>query len=643
MRALGSRRGKAYLHRVLREAVQAGPLGKGKRFSGRRIGRGAGVGSVLESRDRYAAFRQRRVIIKSRIIKMQGKGLNAARVHLRYIQRDGVTREGEAGQLYDQDQDRADGKAFIERSAGDRHQFRFIVSAEDSENYEDLKPFVRRLMARMEDDLGTRLDWVAVDHFNTGYPHTHVTLAGRDDVGRDLVIARNYMSHGMRERASELITFDLGLRTDAEIELRLTREVDQERFTSLDRAILRDMDKDGVVRAARPGLSILTQTLRAGRLQKLKRLGLSEEPKPGVWRLANDVESRLRELGLRGDIIKTLHRDLADRGLICAPADCVVYDAFEPKARTLTGRLVTRGLSDEMRDRHYLVIDGADGFSHYVEVGTGTDVEVLPKDCIVSVSPKSSEPKEIDLRIAAIAGRHTGRYSIDIHLKDDPSATVEYAEAHIRRLESMRKVTGGVSRTVEGIWVIGADHLDQVRSYERHRSRLSPVNITLLSRLSLEGQVGADGATWLDSELVAKAPIPLRDGGFGRDAVRALERRRMWLMEQELASPEGAGVKFNPNLLAVLRRRELARAGAQLSEDLGLRFVPFETGRISGVYRRPVELVSGRFALLDNAKEFYLVPWRPVLDRALGREISGIARGASISWTIGRTRGLSRS
>ena len=149
------------------------------RFHGNRIGRGAGVGACWPARDRYAAFRVRRVIIKARIVKFKGQGLKAAKLHLRYIQRDGVTRDGQPGELYDRASDRADGKSFIERAEGDRHQFRFIVSAEDGAEYDDLKPFVRRLMERMEDDLGTKLDWVAVDHHNTGHPHTHIVVRGQ--------------------------------------------------------------------------------------------------------------------------------------------------------------------------------------------------------------------------------------------------------------------------------------------------------------------------------------------------------------------------------------------------------------------------------------------------------------------------------
>ncbi|TIL55184.1 MAG: conjugal transfer protein TraI, partial [Mesorhizobium sp.] len=119
------------------------------------------------------------------------------------------------------------------------HQFRFIVTAEDGIEYDDLKPLTRSLMAQMEEDLGTKLDWVAVDHFNTGHPHSHIIVRGKDDRGDNLVIAREYISRGIRERAAELVSLDLGPRTDREIEQRLRREMEQERFTSIDRRLLR--------------------------------------------------------------------------------------------------------------------------------------------------------------------------------------------------------------------------------------------------------------------------------------------------------------------------------------------------------------------------------------------------------------------
>src|SRR5205814_6228412 len=130
---------------------------------------------------RFAGLRGRRAIVKTRLVRLGGKALAAARAHLRYIQRDGATREGEAGRLYSAADDQADGKAFLERCDGDRHQFRLIVSAEDGAQYDDLRPLVRRFMARMEEDLGTRLDWVAADHVDTLHPHTHIMLRGKDE------------------------------------------------------------------------------------------------------------------------------------------------------------------------------------------------------------------------------------------------------------------------------------------------------------------------------------------------------------------------------------------------------------------------------------------------------------------------------
>src|SRR3546814_3578801 len=62
------------------------------------------------------------------------------------------------------------------------------------------------------------------------------------------------------------------------------------------------------------------QTLRAGRLQKLKHLGLAEEVRPGEWRLAGGLEETLKRMGERGDIIKTMHREMTEKGVTRAHA-----------------------------------------------------------------------------------------------------------------------------------------------------------------------------------------------------------------------------------------------------------------------------------------------------------------------------------
>ena len=641
MRAKGSGRIKSFKNQVLKAAGLAGGIkgaaGRHGRFSGSRIGTGAGVGRVLASRDRFAAFRQRRVLVKVRPMRLgRAKGMDAARAHLRYIQRDGVTREGAPGELYNADSDRADGKAFIERQDGDRHQFRFIVSPEDGEQYDDLKSLTRRLMAQVEKDLATRLDWVAVDHFNTGHPHTHIILRGKTDDGRDLVIARDYISHGLRERAAELVSLDLGPRTDVEIKSRLRREIDQERLTALDRRLVKEMDASRVVAAA--SHDPFWQTLRAGRLQTLGHLGLAEEIEPGQWRLADGLEDTLRRMGERGDIIRTLQRAMTERG---APRALSDYAIFEPaQGRAVTGRVIERGLSDELNDRHYLVIDATDGRSHYVEIGQGETTGSIPTGAVVRIAPRPVEARAVDRTVAEIAAAHGGRYSIDIHLRHDPSTTEAFAETHVRRLEAMRRVMKSVDREADGTWIIAPDHVEKAAAFETQQAKAAPVIIDTLSALPIERQIGCDGATWLDRMAVAREPEPLRDAGFGHAVREALQGRRQWLIDQGLAQEEQGRMVYRANLLGVLQQRELTRIAGQLSDELGLGYAETRPGdRVEGIYRRPVELASGRFALIEKAREFTLVPWRPVLDRHLDQQVSGVLKGDDINWTIGRDRG----
>ena len=644
IRSRGAKGGRKFLHRVLAASnlARGGAGGTGKsRFTGSRIGRGAGVGHVLANRDRYAAFRRRRVIVKSRIVKLAGKAMESARAHLRYIRRDGVTREGgaERGELYGAEQDRVDGKAFLERSEGDRHQFRFIVSAEDGAEYDDLKPLTRRLMARMEEDLGTELDWVAVDHYNTGHPHTHILLRGRDERDKDLIIARDYITTGMRERAAEIVSLDFGPRSDFEVETRLRCEVEQERLTGIDHRLIRDMDDTGLVAAT--DRDAFRQSLRVGRLRKLKRLGLAEELRPGQWRLEAGLENMLRRMGERGDIIKTLHREMAGKDIARSPADYAIHDPTDPNTQPITGRVMARGLSDEINDRHYLIVDGVDGHTHYIDIGKGDATEPTPDGNIVRVTPKTIEPRRVDRTVAEVAAANDGRYTIDLHLKHDPRATEEYAATHVRRLEAIRRATGGVAREPNGTWIIEPDHLDRVAKYERSQARAAPVIVEKLSHLKLDRQVGADGATWLDRELVSDRPEPSHDSGFGREVREAQARRRQWLIAEGFAHEEQGRVVYRANMLATLRRRELARVAGQLSDRLGLAYVETRSGEpVEGTLRRSVELASGKYALVGNSRKFTLVPWRPVLERHIGKQVSGVLRGDGISWTIGRQRGI---
>lgn len=305
--------------------------------------------------------------VKARVVRrMRTPGALAA--HLRYLSRDGVTKDGAPGRLFDQDGEQVDGRAFVERCDEDRHHFRFIVSPEDAHELADLKEFTRELMADAERDLGTKLDWVAVEHHNTEHPHIHLLVRGKTDRGEDLVISRDYISEGLRARAAALVTLELGPRSELEIRRGLDAQIDADRWTRLDRAIVREAGPEGVV-DLRPDWLAERDPLRdvkLGRMRKLERLGLAEPDGPSRWTLDGDLETKLRALGERDDIIKRLHRAMGREGGERAASAFVLES--ERQDAPVIGKLVARGLDDELKGTAYSIVDGVDGRAHHLRL-----------------------------------------------------------------------------------------------------------------------------------------------------------------------------------------------------------------------------------------------------------------------------------
>jgi type IV secretory pathway VirD2 relaxase len=301
---------KPFVHQVLRAAKKAGSgeVG-GRRLAG--SGRsGFGRGRSAFSRSRLFSP-QRRVIVKARIVRGGSRGARSAPLtaHLSYLKRDGVTLDGARGRMFDAGGDDADDRAFAERCGEDRHHFRFIISPDDAGEMSDLRAFTRDLATQMEADLGTRLDWIAIDHWNTDNPHVHLLVRGVADDGRDLVIARDYISCGLRSRAEDLVSLELGPKPEQDIRSALERDVDAERWTKLDTAIRLEADETGIIdlRPVEAGAGDpQIRRLMVGRLQRLERMGLASPVGPSRWTLSSDAEPILRDLAVRGDIIKTM-------------------------------------------------------------------------------------------------------------------------------------------------------------------------------------------------------------------------------------------------------------------------------------------------------------------------------------------------
>lgn len=625
-------RGDTYVNKVLRQANKAGAkLGKVGQRPGSRLGRGHVAARFA---GRGLGSNARRVTIKARLVNLAKAGSHSTAAHLRYIEREGVNRQGGPGHAYGPTTDNADTKAFEERGREDRHQFRFIVSPEDAEQLDDLRTYTRHLMARMEADLGTRLEWVAVDHWNTDNPHTHVVLRGKDDTGKDLIISRDYIAEGMRRRASELATEWLGPRT----ELDMQREVDQERWTGLDRTLQREVDDDGLVHTGRFSEARLQRQRQVliGRLQHLQRMGLAREPQPGVWAVHADAEPTLRAMGERGDIIRTMQRAMSGK-----QRELAVFQPGED-GRVIIGRVVGKGLADELYDKGYLIVDGTDGKAHYVALPPRSKLEQYPTGAVVDVKG-AADVRAADRNIVAMAV--DGVYRPDHHLavvqgqvtaNRDPR---EVVAAHVRRLEALRRA-GIVEREAEGVWRIPGDLAERGRQYDAQRLG-GGVAVELKSHLPIERQTRTIGATWLDQQLIGGGK-GLSDLGFGAEVKDALRQRANFLAEQGLAEHRGQRVILARNLLATLRGRELAQTAKEIAAKTGLEHRPVADGqRVTGIYRRSIMLASGRYAMLDDGMGFSLVPWKPMIEQRQGQQIAATVRGSAVSLEMGRERGIS--
>jgi hypothetical protein len=299
-----------------------------------------------------------------------------------------------------------------------------------------------------------------------------------------------------------------------------------------------------------------------GRAAKLERLGLAEQVGPAQWTLKPGIEPALRDLGIRGDIIKTMHRAMSGADREPDIAGFAIHG--DAPADPVLGRLVQRGLDDELKGSAYAIVEGIDGRTHHL------------------------------------------RFS-DLELTGDarPGAIVE------------------------------------TRAYEdaKGRQRLS---LATRSDLTIEAQILAPGATWIDRQLLAKDPA-LSGGGFGAEVREAMERRIDHLARNGMAERQGQRVVFARDLINTLRRQELNGVASKLSAETGLAHRPSAEGEhVSGIYRQRLTISSGRFAMIDDGMGFQLVPWRPALEQQLGKQVAGVmSPGGGVDWNFGRKRGLS--
>jgi type IV secretory pathway VirD2 relaxase len=618
-----------FAKRVRKAAARLGRRSETPGFSGARIGRGGASCRALEMRPPgVPAYRMRRVIVKTYISRAgQRGGTGALKAHLGYIQRDGVERDGSGGQLYTRDGDLPDAEEFAGRCDGDRHQFRIIVSAEDGAQLGDLKETTRALMAQMESDLGTRLDWLAVDHHNTGHPHTHIVIRGRDARGKDLVIAPDYIRQGLARRAQDIVTDRLGPRRDVEIAQARQAEVTKDRFTEIDRR-LRAEFADGQIELKPDGRSgeAVEQALRRGRLRHLEGLGLAAPAGRDSWQMKAGWDASLEAMGRRGDVIQALAAKFRD----AHPENNLrLFDPAASAQAPLIGTVLTSLPDDELRDHRSLVIEDFHGRRWMVELGLREPGSIPPEGAVVEVGVAAPKPREIDLSIARIAARTGGVYSEAVHIEVDPGSSPTWRQGHVRRLEALQRAGIG-AREAGGSWRVPSDFLGKAMAYDGERTGRLALHVK--SWIPLDAQAEYRGLTWIDTGA----------NGLGGERLERARKARLGFLREKGWLPAFAD-QPDAGLLDRLRRMELSRVTNAIASASGRILAQLATGdRFEGQFEKVVDLGQGRYAVIGNAKGFALVPWRPEIERHRGREMVFRQTVRGVSWTIGNERGMGR-
>ena len=691
------------------------------RFNSRGRGRAAlerGIGPKQGWRVHRATgerYRARRAIVKVRVVKLRNAKSSVSRGHLAYLQREGAGVEraegldGSAeltptrGQLYGQEEGvEIDGRDFVARSQesfdgrGDPHQFRIMLSPEDGaelarvngDGTPNLKQTTRALMAQMEEDLGTRLDWVAVDHFDTAHPHTHIIARGVTHDGKGLNIAGEYISRGIRGRLEEELTRELGWKSELAIQQEMKRDMSAMRVTTADRHIADGMDKltntidlrAGASAATFPANSSMNRHILIGRMRHLKSMGLATQIDSGRWHIEKDAFKTLGQIEQREQLTKDIHGAM-ERAHIKRPIRLndgrENYDGSLSNRRII-GRVIakTHGYDEGMDANQKgggkvrFIIDGSDGYVSTVETGMDTRAgEAAKVGSIIEVSPPSL--RTVDRNIQAIAtGKDyhgkphnglVGHYAIATSGPEDwmdgrGSRGAAHMRAHRLRLATLVKagVVQVASKDKDGDpneWRVPEDFEEKAISLDLKQGRASGVKV--LSVHDLDAQLASPGATWLDRSHVSWGRgdmdgISTKNSAFAKDLDTAFQQRREWLIERGYAElrqdEQKTSIIYKRGYLKALETEGFNAATQKLESMTGKAHIAAQAGRlIEGTVAQKYELTQGPHAMIETQRAFYLVPWESHHSQKWGKRIKGrVLSGGGIDWETGRARGIGR-
>jgi hypothetical protein len=554
-------RGLARRDRLTARPFLPGPLGDAR---GRLIGRAC--------QQHVAATLERRVIVKVRCVPHGAKDVGRLGDHLRYLQREGVSSQFGPGGFYGRDGTALDPSFYRQACRGDPQHYRIIVSPEDANRLIGLENFVRDLMLRVEADLGAELDWLAVDHYNTGLPHSHIVLRGGMRGGGALIVAPAYLRHGLRVRACELVDRELG-------------PVDRLGLVSRDKARLLSWTASDQCLAslARGGRLILPESPDVTseesshlvrRLTVIKRLGLTRDGGSGAVLLARDFEATMRALEQRGLLMALLQRELERAGLARAPGERVLW---RPRAggRPVVGEIVAITTRDQAPVA-CLVLDATDGRTYLAPLpGLAAQTEAFGHGMIVSLGTRSGQLGQSQ----STHGKENPTWRIDIgsYLRLEAQATSinptwldQLIDNGCRETAPLVNFAGRVGQSLrarhaflesQGILRQGGVMPPNLYRWLRARS-LDRIAERIAERLGLDFSRPREGAR-MSGRLVGTLALPSERLAVLAGARRftfltstpALERLRGQMMTVTIGRPHGFGRAYGLGLSPALAGR----------------------------------------------------------------------------------------
>lgn len=420
----------------------------------------------------------RRVIVKAKIVKNSDHSFRGnLREHLKYIIRSDAGLNGNKPEILFNRQEPIEIKNIEEKFSDSPHNFRFIISPEDGEKI-DLKEFTVSLINSIEKDLGTKLDWIAAIHQDTNDPHIHLLVNGNDQDGQRLLMTRDYISNGIRNRASETINKKLGLRDLEEIIKNISIELNSDKKTSIDEIIKKNIveEKFCLKRIDPEALQDIPASLFQRRLDHIEKKGLAKRDSDQGWFIKKDYVESLIAIYRTRTIIDRLTSTLG-----VEKDSCTTIKPSDLNDKTIEGHVLKRGFVDELSSEEYLLIKGKDQKHYYVELEKYSEKSAANLGELVRIENTKafSGPKISDHTIEKEARNNGGNYDARKH-EESAKLSVslppgvspkEYAKVHENRLRVLAR-KGLVEDLGEGRYQIPKDYLEKI-SAETKRSQES--------------------------------------------------------------------------------------------------------------------------------------------------------------------------